>query len=389
VAVEILTLTDGGQEAEQVARRAAEFLRPARESLELALYDIRLPDPVGSIVADELRAAAERGVRIRLLYNVDTKRPPALHPPPRTRPEILDELPIETRAVPGIPDLMHHKYAVRDGEAVWTGSANWTIDSWTRQENVAVLVESEPLASAYRTNFDELWERRDVEHSGLAEPEMVKLDNGAGARAWFTPGNGEELSQAIASAIGRARERVRVASPVITSAPIIATLAEAGDRARVDIAGIVDEPQTDHVFHQWRENGHSAWKIPLLAAALEKLPFAGKPSTPWTENSVHDFMHAKVTVADDTVFVGSFNLSRSGEMNAENVLEVHDPALAGRLARFVDEIRARYPDTTVPEHAAATISDASSVQAASSRSPGEIRPGASSSERIQSNSPDQ
>ena len=43
-------------------------------------------------------------------------------------------------------------------------------------------------------------------------------------------------------------------------------------------------------------------------------------------------MHAKVTVADDVVFAGSFNLSRSGEMNAENVLEVHDPELAEQLA---------------------------------------------------------
>ena len=43
-------------------------------------------------------------------------------------------------------------------------------------------------------------------------------------------------------------------------------------------------------------------------------------------------MHAKVTVADDTVFAGSFNLSRSGEMNAENVVELHDAELADRLA---------------------------------------------------------
>ena len=50
-------------------------------------------------------------------------------------------------------------------------------------------------------------------------------------------------------------------------------------------------------------------------------------------------MHAKVTVADDVVFAGSFNLSRSGEMNAENVLEVHDPELADRLAAFIDAIR--------------------------------------------------
>jgi phosphatidylserine/phosphatidylglycerophosphate/cardiolipin synthase-like enzyme len=58
-------------------------------------------------------------------------------------------------------------------------------------------------------------------------------------------------------------------------------------------------------------------------------------------------MHAKVTVADDTVFVGSFNLSHSGELNAENVLELEDPQLADRLAGFVDEIRGRYPAASV------------------------------------------
>ena len=54
-------------------------------------------------------------------------------------------------------------------------------------------------------------------------------------------------------------------------------------------------------------------------------------------------MHAKITVADDVVFLGSFNLSHSGEQNAENVLEIHDAALAERLAGFVDGVRARYP----------------------------------------------
>jgi phosphatidylserine/phosphatidylglycerophosphate/cardiolipin synthase-like enzyme len=54
-------------------------------------------------------------------------------------------------------------------------------------------------------------------------------------------------------------------------------------------------------------------------------------------------MHAKVTVADDTVFVGSYNLSRSGESNAEDVLEIEDAALAERLAAFIDDLRRRYP----------------------------------------------
>jgi phosphatidylserine/phosphatidylglycerophosphate/cardiolipin synthase-like enzyme len=58
-------------------------------------------------------------------------------------------------------------------------------------------------------------------------------------------------------------------------------------------------------------------------------------------------MHAKVTVADDTVFVGSFNLSHSGEANAENVLEITDSALADQLAAFVDAARATYPAVTL------------------------------------------
>jgi phosphatidylserine/phosphatidylglycerophosphate/cardiolipin synthase-like enzyme len=54
-------------------------------------------------------------------------------------------------------------------------------------------------------------------------------------------------------------------------------------------------------------------------------------------------MHAKIVVADDVVFAGSFNLSRSGEQNAENVLEIHDPLLAGHLSAYVDAVRRLYP----------------------------------------------
>ena len=71
--------------------------------------------------------------------------------------------------------------------------------------------------------------------------------------------------------------------------------------------------------------------------------FHGKHSIPYAPESVHNFMHAKVTVADDTTFLGSFNLSRSGETNAENVLEITDPELAERMAGWIDSLRKRYP----------------------------------------------
>ena len=108
---------------------------------------------------------------------------------------------------------------------------------------------------------------------------------------------------------------------------------------RCDVAGVVDDTQVDQVFGQWRTNGVSEWKVPLLQRVLEGAAFSGKTSIPWTPTSLHDFMHAKVVVADDTAFVGSFNFSRSGERNAENVLEIRD---AGDR-RSAGDVRRRDP----------------------------------------------
>jgi len=295
-------------------------------------------------VRDPLVAAHERGVAVRLAYNHEHRNPIPVPPPPSTEPGLIESLPVPTRGVPGVPDLMHHKYVVRDGAAVWTGSANWTEDSWSKQENLYATVESNAVARAYTQDFDELW-TGSVEASGTVDPAPVEV-GGATVRAWFTPGHGRELSHRIGEAIGRATGRVRIASPVITAAPVIATLAQEASEGKLDLAGVVDGTQMARVFQQWEDNGNSRWKLPLVATFLPA--FAGKPSIPWTPDSVHDFMHAKVTVADDTVFLGSFNLSRSGEMNAENVLEIEDAALAERMAAYIDGIRARYPAAPLP-----------------------------------------
>jgi phosphatidylserine/phosphatidylglycerophosphate/cardiolipin synthase-like enzyme len=294
-----------------------------------------------------LLAAAQRGIAVRLVYNLALPFPIPVPPPPETTPEAIEALPIPTRGISGIPGLMHHKFVVRDRDAVWTGSTNWTDDSWSRQENVIVVVRSSAIAYAYTLAFDELWERGAVEHTGNVDPRPENV-NGARVRAWFCPEHGEALSHRVAKHIGKASRRIRIASPVISAGPILATLVEVVTEARSDLAGVVDDTQVDDVFHQWQTNGRSEWKIPLLRRVLDGAPFSGKVSTQWSPHSLHDFMHAKVVVADDTSFVGSYNFSRSGERNAENVLEIRDAAVADRLAAYVDEVRERYPPATPP-----------------------------------------
>jgi phosphatidylserine/phosphatidylglycerophosphate/cardiolipin synthase-like enzyme len=346
-AIGLTTLTDGGQRAADVAREIAGFVSAAEESIDVAVYDVRFETDAGGLVLASLLGAQQRGVDVRLLYNVAHPGPIPVPPPPETKPEALEALPVPTRGVAGIPDLMHHKFVVRDRRAVLTGSTNWTDDSWTRQENVIISVRSPEVAYGYSLAFGQLWESGSVEKSGKVDPRSETVGT-ARVRAWFTPEHGEALSHRVAKHIGKATRRVRIASPVLTSGPILATLVEVVNEQRCDVAGIVDETQVDQVFYQWRTNGVSEWKIPLLRRILEGAGFSGKTSIPWTPESVHDFMHAKVVVADDTVFAGSFNFSRSGEQNAENVLEIRDAALADRLAAYVDELRARYPRTTVP-----------------------------------------
>ena len=338
--IRIRTLTDGGQQPAEVARELTAFVSGAQRSLDLAQYDFHLAEETAALVGGALREAHARGVAVRILYNVDHANPIPVPPPPEPDVQLIASLAVPAKAVAGVPDLMHHKYAVRDREELLSGSTNWTDDSWSRQENVIVTVTSEALARAFTLNFEELWRNGDVERSGFVEPRPVDVD-GVRVRPWFTPGFADALTHRIAKKVGRA-QRVRLCSPVITSAPVLATLAQRVADGSADIAGCVDATQVDEVIRQWQAEGRSTWKLPLLGQVLERA-FSGKRSEPWELGSVHNFMHAKVVVADDVAFVGSFNLSHSGEKNAENVLEIADGGIAAELSVYVDAVRARYP----------------------------------------------
>jgi phosphatidylserine/phosphatidylglycerophosphate/cardiolipin synthase-like enzyme len=241
--VEVRTLTDGGQPAEQTAHALADFCGAAQQTLEIAVYDFQLPQALNDIVCGALTDAQKRGVAVRLAYNLDHAKEAPVPPPPETNPNAVEEMPFPTAAIPGVPDLMHHKYVVRDAASVWTGSTNWTADSWTREENVILTVDSPAIAARYREDFEQLWTTREVDRSGKVDTSPVD-----GMRAWFCPGRGDKLAHRIAKAIGSARRRVRIASPVISSAPILGTLAEVASDGKVDLAGVVDATQIAEVL---------------------------------------------------------------------------------------------------------------------------------------------
>jgi phosphatidylserine/phosphatidylglycerophosphate/cardiolipin synthase-like enzyme len=328
----------------------AGFLGGAIKTLDIALYDLRLDAAPGDILLAAFQAAVKRGVVVRLMFNQDAAQAIPVPPPPEIDWTYVDQLRaigVQIKPVDGVPDLMHHKYVIRDvstpAAALLTGSTNWTNDSWTREENVIVTLASVELAGAYMTNFEELWQKPVVAISGRISAPWSALADGTRVRPYFCPGRALKMVHAMSRSISSARKRIRICSPVITSGPILGTLAEACEQPiRVDISGVYDATQMDEVQRQWSSVPGAAWKIDAFRTIVAAVKFGAKRSIPYAKGSVHDFMHAKILVADDYVYTGSFNLSHSGEENAENVIQIESAVVADMCAAYIDRVAAHY-----------------------------------------------
>jgi phosphatidylserine/phosphatidylglycerophosphate/cardiolipin synthase-like enzyme len=329
-----------------VAQKVASFLDGATKTLDIALYDLRLDAGPGDTLFGAFEAAVKRGVTVRLVFNQDHNQVIPVPPPPEidwTFIERLKSIGVQVKPVPGVPDLMHHKYVVRDAAAVLTGSTNWTNDSWTREENAMFTIESAEVAGDFSSNFGELWQTPVVATSGRISSPWYSLADGTRVRPYFCPGRAMKLVHAMSRSLASAQKRIRICSPVITSGPILGTLAEICEHpSGVDIAGVYDATQMEEVHRQWAMQGGAAWKITAFQSVVAAVKFGAKRSTPYGVGTVHDFMHAKIVVADDYVYTGSFNLSHSGEQNAENVTQIESAAVADMCAAFIDRVAARY-----------------------------------------------
>jgi len=348
-----------------VASRIANFIGEAKSTIDIAIYDFRLRDEAAAIVGDGLRAQARKGVQVRIAY--DHSADPGPDAIPSAAPSHLesDQKPLGTdsfvrsladiaqvKGVTGYRVLMHNKYIVRDAAsadaAVFTGSSNYTNDSWGLQDNNLLCLRSQQLASYYARDFADLWSRgKIVDSTGSHDIGTVRLGDVAVTIA-FTPGESAAVLKEIVGAIAAARNRLYVASVVLSSGPILAALSEAIDRG-LPLGGLYDGPQMDQVERQWKAANVGAdkvntWqKVARHLARKNSIPFDGQ-----NQSQPHNFMHNKLVVADQVVVTGSFNLSNHAMGNAENVLLIRDAQFAELYAKYIQRLMASYAITTDP-----------------------------------------
>jgi phosphatidylserine/phosphatidylglycerophosphate/cardiolipin synthase-like enzyme len=351
--IDVTFLEQGAQSPTTIANMLAEFISAARTSLHLAIYDFRLSDSAAEIVLGALRSRAAAGVDVRIAFDAGKRvcdfRAAGCDPAPPGTLEFLKKLgnSVATKPITGgdprMPKLMHHKYIVRDGRtpegAVWTGSTNWTDDSWTLQENNIVRIASPELCAYYETDFAELWDRGDIGTTGLHDTGVVRV-GGTEVHVAFAPGEGRTIDHDLAHRISACRRRLKICSMIITSGSILGAIGDLLTSNRLaEYGGVYDRTQMDGVFDQWKGTP-ADWKRGIFTQIAA--PLFGKRSTPYSPGTPHDFMHNKVVVADDAVITGSYNLSRSAEENAENMLIIEDANLANQYCAYIDRLGARF-----------------------------------------------
>lgn len=343
------------QQPEEVAGWLADFVDRTRRTLDIALYDCRLTDGPAAILRDSLRKRLAAGVQIRLIYDAGDKPQGAagvdecgVEPVPHGTHERVAELGLPangTRAIHGFHALMHHKYLIRDGESVWTGSLNLSDDSMRRMENIVVTLDSLKLASYYRHDYEQLWRTEKIVESGdfRTDPDNLRFRNmPALADVDFSPGRGLAINALVAKRVAAAERRVVICSMLFTSSRLVRALVDHLDRGEVELSGVFDGTQMAAVLEQWRGREDLKWKLEAVNRIVREAGLVGKNSTPYRPDAVHDFLHIKAIVVDDTVLTGSHNFSHAAQANAENVVAITSTSLADEVAAFAARLATRY-----------------------------------------------
>ena len=328
--------------------RLGGFIRAAKQTLDLAVYDMRFSDPLRAQLVSALRERAEAGVQIRFCYDGDKPPRPNVaagqDPAPAGTGAFVQSLGYPWRRIAGLK-LMHSKFVLRDRQSIWTGSTNMTDDAFTLMENNILEIDSSALANYYAEDFEQIWEKENFDNTGEIQTVPVPLtfsDQSAEARIMFSPGCGLAIDSEIASRVRAAKRRVRICSLLINSGTLISELGNLLRAGRVKVDGIYDRTQMAEVYGQWQEVPQNRWKIDALSEIVSRAGLVGKNSTPYTPTGRHDFMHNKVLVIDDSVITGSYNFSRSAQFNAENILFIESAPLAEAYCVYIDHLKQKY-----------------------------------------------
>ncbi|WGT32908.1 phospholipase D-like domain-containing protein [Pseudomonas atacamensis] len=319
--------------------RMLEHIAGATEQIELELYLVEAGACAEAIV-QALVAAAERGVRVRCLFDDYGSLAFTLHLRQRltqARVELRFYNRLSWRRWVGNFYRDHRKLLLVDQCLAVVGGTGVTDEFWTPGHDVSewheVMVEiSGPLVIDWQLLFDRQWIAnryrrawRPAAHFGLPRlPRVPDKGEGMGRVAYADARQHRDILQSLFRALNSGQKRIWMATPYfLPTWKIRRSLRKAAARG-VDVRLLLTGPRTDHPSVRYA--GHRYYPR-LLKAGVQIFEY--QPC----------FLHLKMVLVDEWVSIGSCNFDHWNlRFNLEANLEALDPALTAAVeASFVKD----------------------------------------------------
>ncbi len=285
-----------------LAERLIFYIDSAKTSIHVAAFEIDLTD-----VSNALIRAHKRGVDVRFVtddeFGIEADKKPGhgqLAAMQKAGIKIVDD---------ARGGLMHNKFWVFDGEIVWTGSTNATINGMFEQNNNVIVIKSRELAAIYEKQFQEMWGGEFGARAPSFVSEQKITVNGTPIFVVFSPE--DKPVQHIVPYLQNARRNIRFLAFSYTQPDMGEAMLERIKNG-VTVEGVFETVGSDSQFSEM---------LPLRCAG-GKIRRDGNPG----------FLHHKVIIIDNRIVItGSFNFSDSANTkNNENVIIIDNAEIAKR-----------------------------------------------------------
>ena len=292
-------------------QKAVELIDSATTSIDGAFFEFGLDS-----VSQALIRAHQRGVTVRIVHdNEHTEEDEPMHA-------------LEDAGIPLTPDersaFMHNKFIVIDRNTVWMGSMNFTPNGVYRNNNNVVIFRSTQLAENYTVEFEEMFNGEFGPRSPANTPNPVFNLNGIQIENYFAAE--DDVINPLINLVNSAQTSVHFMAFSFTRDDLGEAMVQRG-RAGVEVQGIFEVRGADTEFSE----------CPRMAAEGFDVRLDGNPRT---------FHHKVIIVDGSTVATGSFNFSNNAvESNDENVVIIHDPAVAALYGTRILSTLRRSPNS--------------------------------------------
>jgi phosphatidylserine/phosphatidylglycerophosphate/cardiolipin synthase-like enzyme len=289
---------EGSRPGEEPVAAILSSIGSARRTIDLAIYNLN--DPRISIA---LLRARENGVEVRIVMegdNLEKEIPRRL---------LAADIPVR---VDEKGSLMHNKFMIVDEAVLLTGSANYTENGLGLDNNYLIRLEDPRLAKVYLDEFNSMFEggqfgSDDLQSSGVKPFEI----EGSTVEVLFSPE--DQVEEKLLSLAGEADTSIHFLAYTFTLDKLGQALTDKY-RSGVEVRG---------VFEGEMLPGSTGTEYDRFRRAGMDIRLDGNPG----------LMHEKLMIFDgEIIVIGSYNFTRTAdERNDENLLVIHDAALAGRF----------------------------------------------------------